>query len=121
MKICLPVIENTGITSPISQHFGSAPLFLIVETNTQKIQEIKNSNQNHAHGMCQPLSVLSSYEFDAIAVSGIGMGALNKLRAANIKVYKGNCQTVKEALNLLQENKLQEVDNTMTCQDHHCH
>ena len=31
MKICFPVAENKGLESPVYNHFGSAPMFLLVD------------------------------------------------------------------------------------------
>ena len=34
MKICIPVNENNGVDSSVSAHFGSAPFFMIVDSDT---------------------------------------------------------------------------------------
>ena len=120
MKICLPVIEDKSLDSLVSAHFGSAPLFLIADTDSLACKTIINTNQHHSHGMCQPLAVLANEQFDGIVVGGIGAGALAKLQAANIKVYKTEYPTVKETLEAYQSSKLKEVDLTSACQSHSC-
>ncbi len=115
MKICIPVNENNGINSTICEHFGSAPLFMIVDTNTLSVTEIKNDDQHHAHGMCQPLSVLGNYEFDGIVVGGIGAGALNKLKNAGITVYRTEYSNINETISAYNNNKLKEMDQNNVC------
>lgn len=121
MKICIPVLENKGIDSIVSEHFGSAPFFLIIDTETLKFEEVNNFDQHHAHGMCQPLSVISAYEFDGIVVGGIGTGALNKLRSAGKKVYKTTNTTVKETVSSYKNGSLKEVNAQDACAHHHGH
>jgi len=35
MKLCIPISEDRGLDSPICGHFGSAPAFLLVDTETR--------------------------------------------------------------------------------------
>ena len=121
MKLCLPVTENNGIKSPVSEHFGSAPFFMIVDTDTLECTAITNTNSEHAHGMCQPLSVLSAYQFDGIVVGGIGTGALNKLRASNIKVFKTSQNNITETIKAYKENNLTEMTPETACTHHNGH
>lgn len=122
MKLCLPVTENDGIKSSVSEHFGSAPYFIIVDTDTTECSVITNTNSNHSHGMCQPLSVLSNYQFDGIVVGGIGLGALNKLRASNIKVFKTEYTNITDTVEAYKANKLKEMTTEASCahHDHDC-
>jgi len=116
----MPVNENDGINSTICEHFGSAPLFMIVDTNTLSITEVKNDDQHHAHGMCHPLSVLGNYKFDGIVVGGIGAGALNKLKNAGITVYITEYSNISNTIKAYNENKLKEMDQNNVC-SHHGH
>ena len=79
MNICIPVTEDNGTASPVSRHFGSAPLFLIVDTDSGACRAVPNRNQHHSHGMCMPLASLAGERIDGMVVGGIGMGALSKL------------------------------------------
>jgi predicted Fe-Mo cluster-binding NifX family protein len=119
MNICIPVDSDKGLDSTVCAHFGSAPIFMIVDTETEKCKPIKNTNQHHAHGMCQPLAILAGEKMDAIVVGGIGAGALMKLQAANIEVYKTSQPTVKATIEALANGKLQTVTPGMACSHHH--
>ena len=121
MKLCLPVTENNGIESNVSEHFGSAPYFMIVDTDTLLCNAITNTNSEHSHGMCQPLSVLSAHKFDGIVVGGIGAGALNKLRASNIKVFKTEHKNITDTIKAYKENSLKEMTPEASCSHHNGH
>jgi predicted Fe-Mo cluster-binding NifX family protein len=120
MNICIPVTADQGLDSPVSAHFGSAPIFMMVDVATGVCRAIPNANQHHGHGMCQPLAALAGEQFDGMVVGGIGMGALNKLRAANVKVFLSEYLTVAETLAALKAGTLREVTPATAC-SHHAH
>jgi len=74
LKICFPTENLQGLESVVFSHFGSAPGFVVVDTESNGIEEINNNDLHHAHGMCQPLKALGGLSVDAVAVGGIGMG-----------------------------------------------
>ncbi len=118
MNICIPVIQDNGLQSPVSLHFGSAPIFMVVDTESGNRRAITNRNLHHDHGMCRPLAQLAGESLDAMLVGGIGMGALNRLRAANIRVFFSDRSTVEEALAAFKAGSLREVDPATACAHH---
>ncbi len=118
MNLCLPVTRNSGLDSPVSGHFGSAPLFLVVDTVTGSCREIPNGNQHHAHGTCRPTEALSGESLDGIVVGGIGAGALGKLRAAGIRVFLASQPTVGQAVAAFVAGRLEEVSPASACAGH---
>jgi predicted Fe-Mo cluster-binding NifX family protein len=118
MNLCIPVTQDNGMQSPLSAHFGSAPLFLIVDTDTGACQTILNQNLHHGHGGCQPLRALAGHAVDGVVVGGIGMGAMMKLKAAGIRVYLADQPTVQEAVAACKAGTLQEADPAMACAHH---
>jgi predicted Fe-Mo cluster-binding NifX family protein len=120
MNICVPVTRDEGLQSPVSAHFGSAPLFMIVEVESQSFQAIPNRNRHHEHGMCNPLMALEGQEVDGLAVGGIGGGALSKLQAAGIRVYLSNLPTVEATVSAFRAGTLREVTPAEAC-GHHRH
>ena len=121
MTICIPVNLDSGLQSPVCAHFGSAPLFLIVDTESGECRPIVNGNCNHHHGMCQPLTALAGERFDAIAVGGIGMGALSKLQAANLRVFISTEPTVEKTIAALKSGLLPEATPASACRHGHGH
>jgi len=118
MKICFPVAADHGIKSEVYGHFGSAPAFIIVETDTNTVTTINNKDQHHSHGACNPLKALNNQKVDAIVVGGIGAGALMKLNQQGTKVFQARAQTVKDNIQLLRDQKLPEFTMQHTCAGH---
>jgi len=118
MNICFPVIEDKGLESPVSAHFGSAPLFLILDTDTGNTRPIPNRNAHHSHGMCQPLASLAGEHIDGMVVGGIGMGALMRLQAANVQVFLAEHATVQDAMTAFRAGHLREVTPATACGGH---
>ncbi len=121
MKVCFPVPRNDGPESAVFKHFGSAPLFLLVNTKTGNIDEQINRDLSHAHGRCQPLKALDGKQVDVIVVGGIGKGALTGLNQSGLKVFRAQTGTVAENLAVLKENKLAELTPDMVCSGHAGH
>ena len=121
MQLCVPVLEDQGLDSRVSAHFGSAPAFMIVDTDSGACRVIANNNSHHAHGMCQPLAVLAGESVDGIIVGGIGMGALMKLQAAGIEVFRAVHPTVAETIAAFKEGALQPVGQDEACAGRHGH
>ncbi len=88
MNICIPVTADRGLESPVSGHFGSAPIYMLVDVETREARALSNTRAVHEHGACRPLDALAGHEIDAIVVGGIGAGALMKLQGAGIRVFR---------------------------------
>lgn len=118
MKLCFPVAQNEGLESPVFGHFGSAPLFVVVDTETREVSEIANRDLHHAHGACSPLKALGGQRVDAVAVSGIGAGALMGLNRAGLKVYRAHGETIAENLAWMAQAELPELTSDQVCGGH---
>ena len=118
MNICVPIDTDNGLKSPVCAHFGSAPAFMIVDTDSGSCRAIVNSNQHHGHGMCSPLQSLQGERIDGMVVGGIGMGALVKLGAANIQVYRSEHATVAEVVAAFKAGTLRLMQPGMACAGH---
>ena len=120
MNICIPVDDDQGVQSPVCAHFGSAPFFMIVDTDTGACRAIPNRNEHHAHGMCQPLLALQGEVLGGIVVGGIGMGALNKLLMGGLQVYRAQHPTVEATLAAFKAGTLPLMTPQGAC-GHHGH
>ena len=118
MKICFPVTSNDGLESQVFDHFGSAPMFLMVDAKTGEITEQLNQDKGHGHGQCQPLKALAGQTVDAIVVGGIGRGALNGLRQAGLKVFQAQPGSVACNLSQITEGTLPELSLKDVCGGH---
>ena len=118
MKICFPTSTLEGLESQVYGHFGSAPGFVIVDAETRQVEEIANGDLHHAHGMCQPLKALGGRQVDGIVVGGIGLGALMKLQAQGVSVYRALQGTVRDNLDLMHKGMLPQFTAEHTCAGH---
>ncbi len=121
MNLCIPVNDDHGLRSQVCAHFGSAPMFLIVDTDSGECRAVSNGHQHHEHGQCMPLASLQGERIDGMAVGGIGRGALNKLMAAGIQVYLAERPVVAEVVDALRAGTLRTMGQDMACSQHGHH
>jgi predicted Fe-Mo cluster-binding NifX family protein len=118
MRVCFPVQNNDGLDSTVFNHFGSAPLFVVVDAVSDTVSTISNGDQHHAQGACNPLKALDNQKIDAVVVGGIGAGALSRLNQAGIKVYRAQSKSVGENLALYKGKGLPEYSPQSSCRGH---
>lgn len=121
MKLCIPARSDEGLKASVSEHFGGAPYFAIVDTANGSCSVVTNHNEHHSHGMCHPLRALQGLEIDAVACPAIGAGAIGKLAAAGIKVYRADGATVADIAAAGKDGSLAEITAADTCARHGCH
>lgn len=121
MNICIPVTADEGLQSPVCEHFGSAPYFMIVDTESGACRAVQNQNEHHGHGMCMPLASLQGESIHSMIVGGIGGGALNKLSAAGIQVYLSGQPSVEATLAAYMAGTLRLVTPETACGQHGGH
>jgi predicted Fe-Mo cluster-binding NifX family protein len=118
MRIAFPVQHDLGIESIVYNHFGSAPVFLIVDGETSAISPVANRDQQHEHGACNPMRALDGRQVDTVVVGGIGGGALSGLNRMGITVHRSAAETIRENLALLAAGNLQVIGLQGTCAGH---
>jgi len=118
MKICFPVQKDEGIESAVYNHFGSAPIFVVVDTDTNALATINNRDQHHTHGACNPMKALDNQKVDAIVVGGIGAGALTRLNQMGIIVHRSSAATVRENMAMFASKSLPELTLQGCCGGH---
>ena len=121
MKVALPIQENIGLDSHVYSHFGSARYFVIFDTESGLVDVSENPDRDHTHGQCQPINALGDRPVDAVVVGGIGGGALRKLMAAGIKVYRAVEGSVRENVALIKSGRLPEFTLDQACAGHGGH
>jgi predicted Fe-Mo cluster-binding NifX family protein len=121
VKICIPVESGQGLAASMNDHFGSAPYFLIYDTETETFEVISNLDGHHVHGGCHPLITLKKWDIDAVISKGMGARAVQKLNQAGIRAYRAVVETVEEAIQRHTEGVLEEMTIADCCVDHGCH
>lgn len=101
MKICLPVVDQSGLQSTIAPNFGSAPWLSIVDTDTREIDAIDTTG-----GACRTKPI----EIDMVICRGVGPAMFQRLLLQGIRVFGTDATTIDAALVALEEDRLQELD-----------
>jgi len=118
MKVGFAVQADEGLESTVYDHFGSAPAFVIVDTEQEQIGSVNNPEQEHQHGACNPMAKLGGNQIDALVVGGIGAGAIMKFNTMGIQVFRAGAAKVNENIALLKENKLRMITANDACGGH---
>lgn len=118
MKLCFPTTADRGLESEVFGHFGSAPIFVVVDAATDEVTAISNGGRVHQHGACNPLAGLAGHHIDAVVVGGIGGGALFKLNSAGIRVFQAQEGTVADNVALFRKELLPEYQPGHRCGGH---
>jgi len=88
MKILIALNDNQGMESKLSEHFGHCPFFAVYESETKKLEIIKNSI-DHAHTL-SPVEQITKLELDTVFTLGIGNRAITLFSEKGIKLKTGN-------------------------------
>jgi predicted Fe-Mo cluster-binding NifX family protein len=118
MRICVPIDEDKGLDSRVCDHFGSAPAFLLVDTETKRFDAIVNAHSEHAHGGCAPIGALLGRGVDAFVVRGIGRGALERVLRAGVAAFRTGAASVRDVVAEWEAGVLAAADSTCGCGDH---
>ena len=110
--------EDVGTESVVYNHFGSAPVFVIVDPEGKVVASVSNRDQHHAHGACNPMRALDDQRVDAVVVGGIGGGALAGLNRMGVKVHRSMAATIRENLALLGSGELPIIGPQGSCGGH---
>jgi predicted Fe-Mo cluster-binding NifX family protein len=110
MKIAIPVLENKGENSPISEHFGHSPFFAFVNLKGKNftVEVEKNPLENHNPGEIP--EYLKNKEIDLLIARGMGQKALVFFEQFGIKVIRGASGTVREIINKYLEKELKDTE-----------
>ena len=111
-RIVIPVIENSGLESRLSEHFGRAPYFMVVEIDSKgeivNIEAIPNTSE-HFGGFGRPPDKILQLRPTALITYGMGPRALSIFQQARVAVLKANASTVREAIEAFKRNELEEL------------
>ena len=120
VRIVVPVSDEKGIDSRLSQHFGRAPFYAIIDLDENgKIigsGTIANTSE-HFGGVGLPPDRILQLRPKALVTYGLGSKALKMFQDANVAVLRTEANTVKEVVNAYNNDELQEL--TEGC--HHAH
>ncbi len=118
MKVCFPVDSDRGLDSLVCEHFGQAPSFVLVDTDTMDVTSVQNQLDDRDHGQCAPVALLAGTPMDVLVVGGIGRGAIMKLNAQGTSVYRAAAATVRDNVELIRTGRLEILGLDASCTGH---
>lgn len=119
MKLCMPTINEQGLAARLSPHFGSAPYYTVVESETGDAAVLVNGQAQHEHGHCDPTRGLQGQGIDAVVCRGLGRRALMVLDQLGIQVLMTEAWTVADALAAFRTGRLASFTLAAACQGGH--
>ncbi len=100
-RIFFPLLDNKGMDSEVSDHFGHAPFFGLYDVETKKL-EITENKLNHTDPSKSPVDqIIEAVNPTTVFALGIGGRAIQLFNEKGICLKTGDYQTVKEAIDNL--------------------
>jgi predicted Fe-Mo cluster-binding NifX family protein len=87
MRLCIPTDDDSGLDAPIAGHFGSAPYFTLVDSDTGTVEVVPNHHAHHRPGTCASADDLPARGVGAVLCVGLGRRALGRLQESGIAVF----------------------------------
>ena len=84
MRLCIPTLDDGGLKAALSDQFGRALFFTLVDTETQTVEVVPNGDLAHEVGDCDPLRTLETERIDMVVCQGLGRRAVTQLSKAGI-------------------------------------
>jgi predicted Fe-Mo cluster-binding NifX family protein len=117
MKLCIPTLGRGGLEELVSEHFGRAPTFTVVDVTNNEVKVVENTGE-HFGGVGNTPDLVAGAGADILLCSGLGPRAINAFEQLGIEVYVGASGTVKETISAFQAGLLHEVSDADACNMH---
>jgi len=111
-RIVVPVLDETGLNARLSEHFGRAPYFAVVdldESGQVTDQKTVPNTSEHLGGTGKPPDRILQLQPTVLITYGMGPRALNIFQNARVAVLRANANTVKDVIAAYNSNALEEL------------
>ena len=114
VRIVVPVVDKTGLDAQLSEHFGRAPFFMVVELDEKGSvgsQKAVPNTSEHFGGTGRPPDRILEFKPDALITYGMGPRALRIFQSAKVAVLRANApvNTVRDVVSAYSNDKLEEL------------
>ncbi len=113
-RIAIPIIEDRGLDSPVTLHFGSASYFAFIEVEEEQIlslhvKENEGAKLSHKKGI-KAARLLVEEKVDVVLAGSLGEGPFHVLGDNLIQIYYlPKSVEIREAVRLLNQNLLERM------------
>lgn len=114
-RIAMPVVEDKGLASQLSEHFGRAPYFLIVSVDKEKDKienhEILNNKfeDKDIRAGLNAAHLIIDEKIDDLITTNIGEISFHTLRDNLVSIYKSPIESAESAVKTHIKNNLEEL------------
>ena len=113
VRIVVPVSEEKGVDSQLSQHFGRTPYFAVIDLD-ENGQIIKQSTvSSSGEQFCEGINFLLNLKPDFMIAHGMGQRVIQNFQNARIAILRTSANVVKDAIQ--QHNRGELVELTEGC------
>ncbi|MBN2014966.1 MAG: NifB/NifX family molybdenum-iron cluster-binding protein [Candidatus Altiarchaeota archaeon] len=116
MKVAIPTTGHKGLDDEVSPHFGRAPTYTIVDTETDEVKIVDNTSE-HMGGSGKPPEIMHGEGVGILLCSGLGQRAIWMFEQSGIEVFVGTTGTVRDALSLWRSGRLQKATEANACRE----
>jgi predicted Fe-Mo cluster-binding NifX family protein len=117
MKVALPTMGRLGLDEEVAEHFGKAPYYTIVDTETMATEILANEFE-HAGGHGRPTHEMVRKGVKVVICHGLGPRAVQVLRENGVDAYIGASGKVSGAISEWGRGRLQRAPAEGTCKGH---
>ena len=123
MRFVVPIEEDKGVDSRLSEHFGRAPFFAVFELDEDgKIsnQKVVLNESEHFGGTGFPPDRILQLKPDAVITFGMGPRALSQFQEAKVAVLRADSNTVNGVISSYVKDELEELTEGCHHAQHRC-
>jgi predicted Fe-Mo cluster-binding NifX family protein len=117
MKLCVPTMDKGGLDDLVSDHFGRAPTFTVLDLDSNEVLVVRNRSE-HMGGLGKPPEHIAKTGAKIMLCSGLGPRAIDMLQSFGIEVFVGASGTAKDAIQMWRDGKLQQATYDAACKEH---
>lgn len=122
VRIVIPVLDESGVNARLSEHFGRAPYFAVIDLDESggiSSQRTVANTSEHFGGTGRPPDRILQLRPNALITYGMGPQALSTFQEAKVAVLRANTNTVGAVLRAYNEDQLQELTEGCHHARHH--
>jgi predicted Fe-Mo cluster-binding NifX family protein len=117
-RIVIPVLDESGLDAKLSEHFGRAPYFAVVEIDENgqvKTQKTVSNIGEHFGGSGRRGDFILGLRPNAIIAYGMGPRGIDIYQGARVAVLRANANSVRKVIEAYSRNELEEL--TESCHE----
>jgi len=111
-RIVVPVVDESGLDARLSEHFGRAPYFAVIdldENGSISSQRTVSNMSEHFGGTGRPPDRILRLRPNALITYGMGPRALAIFQNARVAVLRANANTLKGIILAYNNDELEEL------------